>query len=102
MAKVYKDDRLPYDEREFAGEPSRSYDRLPYNYDREPLENSSVPRDVIGTSTDNDGGGGDEGMGPMDAIQDPPTKPDAPPSGKDDALKPSPDKNFGGQKKDER
>jgi penicillin-binding protein 1A len=102
MAKVYKDDRLPYDQREFDGEPARSYDRLPYNYDREPLENTRVPTDaIIGTSGGDDGSGdggsGDGGSG--DGTEGTNTKPDAPPASKDDALAPpSGDKNFGGGK----
>jgi len=88
MAKVYKDDRLPYDEREFPGEPSKSYDRLPYNYDREPLENSSVPTDVIGTASgDNDDAGG--GADPL--IGD---------DKKDVLTAPSGDKTFEGAKKE--
>jgi penicillin-binding protein 1A len=96
MAKVYQDDRLPYDERDFPGEPSRSYDRLPYNYDREPLENSSVPKDVIGTSSgDGDDGGGGTDMGgatdPASATSD---------DKKDVLTAPSGDKQFGGEKKE--
>lgn len=103
MAKVYKDDRLPYDKREFPGEPSRSYDRLPYNYDREPLENSAPPSDVMGTGAGGDGGAGDGmGDGGGDVTSPPPDKPSVPPSssdGKDDALRaPDQNKNFGGQK----
>jgi len=101
MAKVYKDDRLPYDKREFPGEPSRSYDRLPYDYDREPLENSAPPSDVMGTSAGGPDGAAEEGGTEIDGTA--PEKPDVPPSasdGKGDVLSaPDQNKNFGGQKK---
>lgn len=94
MAKVYKDDRLPYEQHEFAGEPARSYDRLPYNYDREPLENSDVPADVIGGDD-----GSVENINADGTNSNDGSKPDAPPSGPDDkanALGGGDDKkNFG-------
>ncbi|MBS1913262.1 MAG: PBP1A family penicillin-binding protein [Bacteroidetes bacterium] len=89
MAKVYQDDRLPYDVREFNGEPARSYDRLPYNYDREPLENSEVPEDVIGNSGDGGDNGGSEGN---DKPNEPPTATDDKSGALDGG---SPNKNMG-------
>ncbi len=90
MAKVYKDDRLPYDQREFVGDKTRSYDRLPYNYDSEPLENSEVPQDVIGS-------GEGEVIGEGDGSGDGGDKPDATvPDDKANALGGGEqDKNFG-------
>ncbi|MEO5930294.1 MAG: PBP1A family penicillin-binding protein [Candidatus Kapaibacterium sp.] len=101
MAKVYQDDRLPYDQREFIGQPSRSYDKVPYNYSREPLENSRVPTGVLNSGgdaggTDNDhsvmdnSGGGNDDNGGGGTSDD-----------KKEILAPaaSDDKKFEGQKK---
>ncbi len=90
MSMVYKDDRLPYDEREFSKAPKGAYagdgggDRGPA-----PLRNDRVPDDVLRNSNEAE-------LPPVDNEAPPP------PSGADkpDALQPpSGDKDFGGSSK---
>jgi penicillin-binding protein 1A len=48
MAMVYKDDRLPYDVRNFSGESGKSYSSIPYrSWDETRMRNKAVSRDVL-------------------------------------------------------
>jgi penicillin-binding protein 1A len=90
MAKVYKDDRLPYDRRDFSGpQTSRSVDAIPTTGRRGTrMQNSKVPTNVM-ENTDvgdgapapvdkppTDGGGGGDPAPPA-----PPSTPTPPPAG---------------------
>jgi len=52
MAKVYADDRLPYDKGDFTTQEPRKYDGIRAGRHYVPMENSAPPRDVL----DNAGG----------------------------------------------
>ncbi len=87
MAKVYQDDRLPYDERDFGPAQERSFSRMPYNVRDIPLENSEPPSDVMENTND-------EGTSPDNSNQNssapPPDKPSSPTDleGKGDVVGP--------------
>lgn len=97
MAMVYKDDRLPYDVREFSGVAKGSAGGGTLTPGDAPIENSAPPSDVLGTDATEDPAGQTSTEGG--------DKPSAPPQGdpqgtvdKDKALSPSNDKDFGGEK----
>lgn len=100
MAKVYKDDRLPYDKREFDGDRSRdTYARIPYNLERAQTENAAVPRSVVETES-----GGEEIYGTdgsSETSQDGGDKPLSPDGlgGKGDVPPAADKKDLGGSKK---
>lgn len=86
MAKVYQDDRLPYEQRDFESSQARSYSRMPYNVRDIPLENSAPPSDVMENASE-DAGGSVENLTPNGST---PEKPSSPTEleGKGDALAP--------------
>jgi penicillin-binding protein 1A len=67
MAKVYKDDRLPYDRRDFSGpQTSRSVDAIPTTGRRSArMQNSKVPTNVMENTEP-----GDAGPAPVDKPTD--------------------------------
>jgi penicillin-binding protein 1A len=93
MAKVYKDDRLPYDVRNFSGEPGQSYTAISSrSWAENHYANKRVSGDVLEQQYDS----------PMeDNVPDAsgPSKPDAPQElEKKDALAPAEtNKNYGGE-----
>jgi penicillin-binding protein 1A len=99
MAKVYADDRLPYDKRDFFGGEPRRYDGLRAGGFHVPMENSAPPAEVI---SDDEGSAAED---PYGFVEDAPpprpaesegTRPEHPP-----LLPPpeSPTKDFGQAKK---
>lgn len=93
MSMVYKDDRLPYDEREFSPLAKYSNGDDQFRPSETSITNDPVPEDALRTDQEN----------PPSGTQNP-EKPSAPPSGNDkgDALAPpSSDKKFSGSKKPE-
>jgi len=99
MAKVYKDDRLPYDKREFEGDRSReSYARIPYNLERAQTENAAVPPSVVETESGEGELMGTEGETTSpDAASDKPETPEGL-GGKGGAPPSSEKKDMGGTK----
>jgi len=102
MAKVYRDDRLPYDKREFDGDRLRdAYARIPYNLERLQTENAEVPRSTLETDAPGneligiDGGSGTEDGG---GVAEKPQSPSGL-GGKPDAPPPPENKDLGGTKK---
>ena len=95
MAMVYKDDRLPYDVREFSGAAKGAAGGGTLTPGDAPIENTAPPTDVLGTDAT------DGTEDPATQVDGPNEKPDAPPQGdidKDKALSPQNDKDFGGDK----
>jgi penicillin-binding protein 1A len=84
MAKVYADDRLNYEKRDFVSSEARSFSRMPYNVRDIPIENSAPPSDVMDNSSQDD----------PSTIESAPTTPSDKPSspndleGKGDAIAP--------------
>lgn len=109
MAKVYGDDRLPYDKHEFNGDKSGgTYDRVPYNLHRTSVSNSSVPKGVLGDEGVDDGtimenSGGGDGEGEVQNLDDnggdKPSSPDALAPKGEVAKPPEPKTNQGGPEK---
>jgi len=74
MKKVYEDDRLPYERRDFNGDRTPgAYDRLPYSFARSKEVENQAPVDGEAMEIVNGSGGDGDGAG----------KGDAPPSGSD-------------------
>jgi penicillin-binding protein 1A len=89
MAKVYADDRLPYDKGDFTTQEPRKYDGLRTGRHYVPMENAAPPADAISND-----GTGDNAARYGDEPSSPPTSTDgngAPPSEQPPPFRPAPE-----------